>query len=67
MQDQTFWFKFYEHCREKKVKVVGRREREEGNKKGWRERKREDRRRKVDEREEVAITEAHVGPSYKSC
>lgn len=47
--------------------MVGRREREEGNNKGWRERKREDRRRKVDEREEVAITEAHVGPSYKSC
>lgn len=24
--NQTFWFKFYKHCREKKVKVVGKRE-----------------------------------------
>ena len=64
--DQTFWFKFYEHYREKKVKVVGQRE-----KVGRRIRKDGERGRektgrgKVDVREEVAITQAHVGSSYK--
>ena len=63
--DQTFWFKFYEHYREK-VKVVGKRE-----KVGRRIRKDGERGRektgrgKVDVREEVAITQAHVGSSYK--
>ena len=64
--DQTFWFKFYEHYREKKVKVVGKRE-----KVGRRIRKDGERGRektgrgKVDVREEVAITQAHLGSSFK--
>ena len=64
--DQTFWFKFYEHYREKKVKVVGKREKVGRRLRKDGERGREKTGRgKVDVREEVAITQAHVGSSYK--
>ena len=63
---QTFWFKFYEHCREKKVKVVGKREKGgRGIRKDGERGREKTGRGKVDMREEVAITQAHVGSSYK--
>lgn len=64
--EQTFWFNFYEHCREKKVKVVGKREKgRRGTRKDGGKGREKTGRRKVDVREEVAITQVHVGSSYK--
>lgn len=63
---QTFWFKFYEHCREKKVKVVGKREKgRRGIRKDGGKGREKTGRRKADVTEEVAITQVHVGSSYK--